>query len=175
MKKEENAVIKMKSQKIKKTMDKDNLIIGIVVGIVVLLTVVLVSYYFCFAGSEKLATYDGGEITREEYELYYKNTVPYIVYIYGVNPSELTTYIVENAVVEEILYEQATEAGYDKSNIPAEEKKQIEQDFASEDSIKAIRQMGVNPDKLQELYYKQAIVSAYVKDMKSKVTVDENG
>ena len=173
MKKEENAVIKMKSQKIKKTMDKDNLIIGIVVGIVILLTVGLVAYYFCFAGSEKIATYDGGEITREEYEIYYKSIVPTLVYYYGYNPAELATYIVENAVSDEVAYAKALEAGFDKSKISEEDKEYIEQNFASEDSLNSIRDMGLNPNKVKEIYYKQAVVSAYMEDLETKVTVDE--
>lgn len=173
MKKEENAVIKMKSQKIKKTMDKDNLIIGIVVGIVILLTVGLVAYYFCFAGSEELVSYDGGEVTREEYEIYYKSIVPILVYSYGYNPADLATYIAENAVSDEVAYNEALEAGFNKSKISEEDKEYIEQNFASEDSLNSIRDMGLNPDKVKDIYYKQAVVSAYIKDLETKVTVDE--
>lgn len=173
MKKEENAVVKMKSQKIKKTLNKDNLIIGIVVGIVVLLTVALVAYYFCFAGSEKLVSYDDGEVTREEYEIYYKSIVPTLVYYYGYNPEELATYIAENAVSDEVAYNKAIDAGFDESKISDEDKEYIEQNFASEDSLNSIRKMGLNPDKVKEVYYKQAIVSAYMEDLETKVTVDE--
>ena len=173
MKKEENAVIKMKSQKIKKTIDKDNLIIGIVVGIVVLLTVVLVAYYFCFAGSEKLVSSDDGEVSREEYEIYYKSIVPTLVYSYGYNPADLATYIAENAISDEIAYNKAIAAGFDESKIADEDKEYIDQNFESEDSLNAIRKMGLNPDKVKEVYYKQAVVSAYMEDLETKVTVDE--
>lgn len=173
MKKEENAVIKMKSQKIKKTMDKDNLIIGIVVAIVVLLTVGLVAYYFCFAGSEKLATYNDGEVTREEYEIYYKSIVPTLVYYYGYDPADLATYIAENAISDEIAYNKAIDAGFDESSISDEDKEYIDKNFESEDSLNSIRKMGLNPDKVKDTYYKQAIVSAYMKDLETKVTVDE--
>lgn len=173
MKKEENAVIKMKSQKIKKTMDKDNLIIGIVVGIVVLLTVALVSYYFCFAGSEELVSYDDGEVTREEYEIYYKSIVPTLVYYYGYNPADLATYIAENAVSDEVAYKKAIEAGFDESKISKEDKEYIDQNFESEDSLNSIRKMGLDPEKVKDVYYKQAIVSTYMEDLETKVTVDE--
>lgn len=173
MNKEENAVIKMKSQKIKKTIDKDNLIIGIVVGIVILLTVGLVAYYFCFAGSEELASYDGGEITREEYEIYYKSIVPTLVYYYGYNPADLATYIAENAVSDEIAYNKALEAGFDESKISKEDKEYIDKNFESEESLNAIRKMGLDPEKVKAVYYKQAIVSAYMEDLETKVTVDE--
>lgn len=181
MKKESSDVIKIKKvkepkvrepkqQKIRGPINKEGLIIAIVIAVVILLTVGIVLYYFCFADNEKVATYDGGELTRGEYEMYYKRYAPYYVYYYGYSATDIIPEIAQQAVIDEILYAKALKENY---KIKDEDKTKIDEMFASEDNIKAIQEQELNVDEMKKLYYQDAIIASYIEDMKTKVTTEE--
>lgn len=166
MEKESKDVLVAKQPKIKKPINYEGLIIAIVIAVVVLLTVGIVLYYFYFADNEKLATYDGGELTRGEYEMYYKRYVPYYVYYYGVSVDNVKQDIAKQVVIDEVAYAKAVKEGY---KIKAEDKKEIDDQFSNEDNIKSIQEQEIDPQKLKSQYYKDAVISAYIDDMKTKV------
>ena len=160
---------KVKEKKVKKPINKDSLIIGIVIAVIVLLTAGIVVYYFWGVNNEVIVTYDGGEITRGEFEAVYRYWAPQLVY-YGYDASSASNLIVDEILLNEVIYEKAAAAGY---KISDEDKKTVDDNFANEDSIKALRSSSINPDILKDFFYKNAVVSAYLKDIEEAATTDD--
>jgi len=158
-----------KVKKVRKPINKDSLIIGIVVTVVLLLTAGIVAYYFWGVNSEVLVTYKGGKITRGEYEAVYRYWAPQLVY-YGYGANDVDGIIVDEILLNQVMYNKAVAAGYTLSE---EDKTSVDKEFASEDSITALRTRGINPDILKEFFYKNAVVSAYLEDYESKATTEE--
>ena len=166
------SVIKEKTRKVKaprKPINKDSLIIGIVVAVIILLTVGIVAYYFWEVNSEVLVKYEGGEITRGEYEAVYRYWAPQLVY-YGYDSETVADIIVDEILLNEVIYGKATEAGF---KLTDEDKAATDEQFANEDSIAALRSNGINPDLLKDFFYKNSVVSAYLEDVKDKATTEE--
>jgi len=155
--------------KVKKPMNKDSLIIGIVVAVIILLTAGIVAYYFWGVNSEVLVKYDGGDITRGEYEAVYRYWAPQLIY-YGYEANTVDDIIVDEILLNEVMYGEATEAGH---KISDEDKNIVDDQFSSEESIAALRSNGINPDYLKEFFYKNAVVSAYLEEIKDKATTEE--
>lgn len=155
--------------KVKKPINKDSLIIGIVVLVVLLLTAGIVIYYFWGVNSEVLVKYNGGEITRGEYEAVYRYWAPQLVY-YGYDSDMVDDIIVDEILLNQVMYTTATEAGYTLSE---EDKKSVDDEFAKEDSVAALRSSGINPDILKEFFYKNAVVSAYLAEYEEKATTEQ--
>ena len=155
--------------KVRKPINKDSLIIGIVVLVILLLTAGIVIYYFWGVNSEVLVKYEGGEITRGEYEAVYRYWAPQLIY-YGYEADTIDDIIVDEILLNEVIYNEATEAGF---KITDEDKKTVDDEFAKEDSVKALRANGINPDLLREFFYQNSVVSAYLKDVKEKATTED--
>ena len=147
-----------KATKVKKPVNKDSLIIGIVVAVILLLTAGIVVYYFWGVNSEVLVKYEGGDITRGEYEAVYRYWAPQLVY-YGYEADTIDDIIVDEILLNEVMYDTATKAGHTLSE---EDKTTVDEQFADGDSVAALRSNGINPDYLKEFFYKNAVVSAYL-------------
>ncbi len=158
-----------KTKKVKKPVNKDSLIIGIVVAVVLLLTVGIVAYYFWGVNSEILVSYNGGKITRGEYEAIYRYWAPQLVY-YGWDANDVDAIVVDEILLNQVMYNKATEAGFTLSE---EDKKTVDTEFANQDSIAALRSNGINPDILKEFFYKNSVVSAYLEDYEKKATTEQ--
>lgn len=155
--------------KVKKPVNKDTLIIAIIVAVILLLTAGIVIYYFWGANNEVIVTYDGGDITRGEYEAVYRYWAPQLYY-YGYDSETISGIIVDEILLNEVIYKKATDAGY---KISDEDKTSVDEQFADEDSVAALRANGINPDILKEFFYNNAVVSAYLEDVKEQTTTEE--
>ena len=155
--------------KVKKPINKDSLIIGIVVLVILLLTAGIVIYYFWGVNSEVLVKYKGGTITRGEYEAVYRYWAPQLVY-YGYESDDISDIIVDEILLNEVIYAEAAEAGY---KITDDEKATVDEQFASKDSLDALRASGINPDNLKEFFYQNSVVSAYLTDIQDKATTED--
>ena len=155
--------------KVKKPVNKDSLIIGIVVAVILLLTVGIVAYYFWGVNSEVLVKYDGGEITRGEYEAVYRYWAPQLVY-YGYEADAIDDIIVDEILLNEVMHNIATQKGYKLSD---EDKEATDKQFSDEQSVAALRSNGINPDILKEFFYKNAVVSEYLDAFESETTTED--
>lgn len=158
-----------KSTKAKKPINKDSLIIWLVVIVILLLTAGIVAYYFWGANSEVLVKYDGGEITRGEYEAIYRYWAPQLTY-YGYEAQDIAGIIVDEILLNEVIYNEAVKAGY---KLKDEDKATTDKQFADQESIAALRSNGINPDILKEFFYNNSVVSAYLESVKDATTTEE--
>ena len=155
--------------KVKKPVNKDSLIIGIVVAVILLLTAGIVAYYFWGVNSEVLVKYEGGEITRGEYEAVYRYWAPQLVY-YGYDSESVADIIVDEILLNEVMYDVATQKGYKLSD---EDKETTDKQFSDADSVAALRSNGINPDLLKEFFYKNAVVSEYLEVFGDEATTED--
>ena len=91
-----------KEQKVKKPGNKDSLIIGIVIAVVLALTAAIVGYVFWGVGSEVVIHYKGGEVTRGTYESVYRYWAPTLAY-YGYNPDAAPELVVDEILLNDDL------------------------------------------------------------------------
>ena len=153
----------------KKPVNKDSLIIGIVVAVILLLTAGIVAYYFWGVNSEVLVKYDGGDITRGEYEAVYRYWAPQLVY-YGYDSSNIDDMIVDEILLNEVIYNVAVEKGH---KLTDEDKATVDKQFEDKDSVAALRANGINPDYLKTFFYNNAVVSAYLEEVEKNATTEE--
>jgi len=162
--KPEKEVIKTK----KPGKDKSNLIIGIVAAVVILLVAAIMCYYFIFMDKEVLAKYDGGEVTRGEYELYYRTFAP-MLYYYGYDSELIATYIAEKIILDEIILEEATNAGI---TLTDEGKEEVDTLFEDENNIAEFASRGINVEALKEVFYNDSVINDYLEKLQEEATAE---
>ncbi len=156
-------------EKVKKPGNKDSLIIGIVIAVVLLLTAAIVAYVFWGANSEVLVTYEGGEITRGEYEAVYRYWAPTLAY-YGYNPDNIPELVIDEILLNEVLYKEAVDAGFKLSDDDAAS---IKEQFADADNVEGLVAQGVDVDALKSFFERNSVITAYLDDKQTKVTTKE--
>jgi parvulin-like peptidyl-prolyl isomerase len=144
------------------SISKDALVVfGIVIAMVVICLAV-VFYYFANVTNAKVATYKGGNVSRQEYELQYKLMASEMQY-QGKKEAEIRKDIVDNIVINKLLLEKANK---DKM-VLSDDSKKLVTDFSKDtESIKSYTARGVTEKDLLKLYdkIKAAIISKDGKD-----------
>ncbi len=158
-----------KEQKVKKPGNKDSLIIGIVIAVVLLVTAAIVGYVFWGVNSEVLVNYKGGNITRGEYEAVYRYWAPTLSY-YGYDPTSIPELVVDEVLLNEVVYKEAVEAG---TKIPDEDQKSINEQFADKTNVEGLVAQGVDVDELKSFFERNAVITAYLDAKQDKITTEE--
>ena len=159
----------IKEKKAKKPVNKDTLIIGIVIAVVLLLTAGIVAYYFWGINSQVVINYKGGTIERGKFETVYRYWAPTLAY-YGYDPDDIPSLIVDEILLNEVIYEEAKAAGYE---LTEEDKATVDEQFADADNIEALVSQGVDVDTLKDFFYKNAVITAYLNDKQEAVTTED--
>lgn len=162
--KPEKEVIKTK----KTSKDKSNLIIGIVAAFMIIAVAAIMCYYFIFRDNEVVATYDGGEVTRGEYELYYRTFAP-MLYYYGYDSELISTYIAEKIILDKIILEEATKA---EITLTDEGKEEVDTLFEDEANIEEFAARGIDVEVLRQVFYNDSIISTYLEKLQSEATAE---
>ena len=155
--------------KVKKPINKDSLIIGIVIAVVLILTAAIVAYVFWGVNSEVLVTYKGGEITRGKYEAVYRYWAPTLTY-YGYNPDNIPSLVVDEILLNEVLYKEAEKAGI---KISDDDQTSINKQFSDSENVEGLVAQGVDVDELKKFFEKNAVITAYLEEKKTKITTEE--
>ena len=171
-----NEVVKVKGKKEKKEkkvrtsrVATDTIVIWSVVGVLLLATIGLMVYYFGFKFNEKVITYDnGGSVTREEYELYFRTYASMFTYLYGYSVEDISEYLSEKIVIDKMVLAKAKDAGYTLSE---EDKKEVD-DYVAQYTDSFVK-TGVTVEAITQLFYNDSIISAYLEDFKEKITEDD--
>ena len=158
-----------KEQKVKKPGNKDSLIIGIVIAVVLLVTAAIVGYVFWGVNSEVLVNYKGGNITRGEYEAVYRYWAPTLAY-YGYDPASIPELVVDEVLLNEVVYKEAIEAG---TKIPDDDQKSINEQFADKTNVEGLVAQGVDVDELKSFFERNAVITAYLDAKQDKITTEE--
>lgn len=166
---EQNMYDAIKPEKVTtKRSDKGGLIIVVVAALIVLVVAAIMCYYFLFKDKEVVATYDGGEVTRGEYELYYRTFAPMLVY-YGYPSDIISKYIAEKIILDKIILNEAQDANV---TLTDEQKAEVDELFEDKDSIQDFANRGIDIEKLKELFYNDSLISSYIEQAASETTAE---
>jgi len=185
IKPEETEVIKTKKSKkeketkeakVSKVSSDAKVIFGIVAGMIVICAA-LIFYYFYGVNNQTIATYEGGKVTRGEYEIYYKLFQPMLSY-YGYDDEAIKTEVLNKIVIDEIVLEKAEK---EKIKITEDAEKEIEEIFKDEEQVNSYVEQGIDPEKMREVYNNDALITAYIEKLTEEATeetikafIDEN-
>lgn len=156
-KKEETKAVIKKEQKVKKQISEKVIIISITVAIL-LVAFGIFGYYFYATSMIPVATYDGGKVTKNEFAIYYKTFQPMLSY-FGYSDDIIPEQIANKAALDEIIIKEAKKEGV---TIPEERKKEIDEQFQDKEQLAQLEEQGVNANQMKQLYYNDALISAYI-------------
>lgn len=161
MSKEEKVIdtkpIVKKEEKVKKPISEKIIIFGIIAAILVVAFGIF-GFYFYKTSMLAVATYDGGKVTKSEFAIYYKTFQPMLTY-YGYPESMIPDQIANKAALDEIILKEAKKEGV---KIPEDRKKEIDEQFNDQEQLKQLEAQGINAEQMKQLYYSDAIISAYI-------------
>ena len=156
---------KVKEPKASKVSSDAKIIIGIVAGMIIVCAA-LIFYYFFGINNQTVATYEGGKVTRGEYEIYYKVYGSVLAY-YGYPEDTIKDETLTKIVMDKIVLEKAKDEGV---TISDEDKKEIDEQFDDEEEVSQYVEQGIDPQKMKQVYENNAIVSAYMKKIEEEIT-----
>lgn len=146
---------------------------AIIIGIMCAATIVLMivfgitdkdrekpSYSGIFSSeNEYVATYKGGEITKEEYAVYYKLYWDYFE-SYDGDEIDAIENLLYKEIEDEMLYNKAKKAGITLT----EEQKEYLKSFFDDETITYIESEKIDPKIVREIYEREYIVQNYVEE-----------
>lgn len=177
-KKEEKSKIKEEKKKIKeekraiKKASKSNdskVVIGIV-AIVLILALTIFGFYFYKSNFEVIAKFDGGSITKAEYDVYYKTFSSILSQYYGYSDSIIPEEIAKKAAVDKVIVGLAKEAG---TKISDEDQASLDEIFNNNEYVESFVSQGMDIDKTRTLYYNDYLITQYLADLQENVSSDE--
>ena len=157
-----------KEQKVSKISSDAKIIFGIVGGMV-LICAALIFYYFYGVNNQVVATYKGGKVTRGEYETYYKLFGSMLTY-YGYDEEAIKEEVLNKAVIDKIVLEKAEKDGVKLSD---EAKADIEETFKDEEQINQFADQGLDPEKMKQVYYDDALITEYIDKLTKEATEEQ--
>lgn len=149
--------------------NKDNLVIIIVAAVIILAVAAIMCYYFIFRDNEVIATYDGGTVTRGEYEVYYRTFAPMLIY-YGYDSDVVAKYIAEKIILDKIVCVEAEKEGV---TLTDEMKAETDELLEDEDTINEFASRGIDIDDIRDVFYNDSIISAYLEKKQEEATAED--
>lgn len=116
-----------------------------------------------------VATYNGGEITAKEFEIYYKLYSDYLrdnTY----NENEISKLIVNKIIADKLVL---VEANKDNIKITEEQEKELNETFESEDFKNLCVNNSIDNEKLKELYRNNYIITNYIEEQANNLSDSE--
>lgn len=164
---------KMKAEKkamkgVNKT-SESKVVIGVVVAVLVV-ALAIFGFYFYKSNYEAVATYDGGRITKAEYDVYYKSFANILSSYYGYPDYLIPEEIAKKAAVDKVIVKFATEAG---TQISEEDQATLDEIFNNDEYVQDFVSQGMDVDLTRQLYYNDYLITQYLADLQEKVTDDE--
>ncbi len=156
---------KAKEPKVGGMSSDTKVILGIVGGMIVICAA-LIFYYFFGVNNQVLATYEGGTVTRGEYTIYYKLFQPMLTY-YGYTEDAIKEEVLNKVVIDEIVVAKAEK---EDIKISDENKDEIEKMFEDEEEVASYIEQGIDPEKMKQVYYDDALITAYINKITEEAT-----
>ncbi|MDD2627923.1 MAG: peptidylprolyl isomerase [Clostridia bacterium] len=167
-KKKEKVTKESNEPKISKINSDTKVVIGIISGMI-LVCAALIFYYFWGINKQVVASYKGGEVTRGEYEIYYKLFEPMLTY-YGYEEDAIKTEVLNKIIIDKVVIKKAKEA---KVKITDEQKSEVDELFKDKDEVAQYVEKGIDPDKMKQIYYDDALINAYIEKITSEAKEED--
>lgn len=154
----------------KKNMKKGNENSVIIIILAVLLVLVLAIVGIVVSKDNKaLVKFDGGKVTKAEYEVYYL-MLGQLMKAYGYDAASIPEEILDSATYYKVLAVEAKKAGV---KLTDEDKAQLDEEFSDEEYMSQIEQMGVDLDMLKKVYEYEYLINNYAKTLQDQITDEE--
>ena len=162
---ENDGVVKNPKMKIR----KEKVIIFSIIFCLLMIVIAIFIIVYSRTNLVKLATYEGGEVTGEEYTVYYKMFAPLLAY--WQYPAEIIpSQIANKAALDEILLKEAKKLNL---KITAEDKAKVDATFKDENQVASLKKSGVDLEKARKLYYNDYVITYYIDTLKEKFSDEE--
>ena len=116
-----------------------------------------------------IATYNGGKLTDEEFEIYYKMFIDYLR-DKKYNESEIPKIVVNKAIIDKLVL---TESRKNNIKITQEQEKELNETFESEDFKNLCVNNNIDNEKLKELYRNDYIITNYIEEQAKNLSDSE--
>ena len=116
-----------------------------------------------------IATYNGGKLTDEEFEIYYKMFIDYLR-DKKYNESEIPKIVVNKAIIDKLVL---TELHKNNIKITQEQEKELNETFESEDFKNLCVNNNIDNEKLKELYRNDYIITNYIEEQAKNLSDSE--
>ncbi len=137
----------------------------IVIILAILLVLVLLIVGIVVAKDNKaLAQFDGGKVTKSEFQVYYLMLNP-LLQSYGYSNDTIPTEIMNSAAYYKILAMEAKKAGI---KLTDEDKASIKEDFSDEEYLAQLKENGIDIDILKKVYEYEFLIANYAKKIGSE-------
>lgn len=170
-KKEEKKKIKEEKKAMKKAakMNETKIIVGIVV-FVLLIAFGIFGIYFYKANFEVIAKFNGGKVTKAEYDVYYKTFAKILSQYYGYPDSMIPEEIANKAAVDKVIVGLAEKAG---TKITDENQASLDEMFNNDEYIQSFVTQGIDIDRARTLYYNDFLITQYLSDLQKNTSDEE--
>ena len=148
---------------------REGLVIGIIVALVVIIALSIFGYFIYNKNLKAVVTYDGGSVSVDDFEIYYRTFSPMLQYFYGYTNDDadaMGEIIAEKAASDMILVSRAKKAGI---TIDDEDKAIVDEMFADENEQQIFLDNGINPTRMKEFYYNDYIMDNYKEYLAEKL------
>ncbi len=140
-----------------KTGNESGVIIAILAVLLVLVAVIVGAVVL--KDNKAVATFDGGKVTKKEYQVYYEMFSSYLE-SYGYSASQIPNEILKKAVSDKMILADAKKAGV---KISKEDKEEVDKIFKDENYLEYFKQYyNFSIDTLRQIYYNDYVISAYI-------------
>ncbi len=156
--KEEKALIKKAK---KSTYNSESKIVIGIIALVLIVAFAFFGFYLYKANYECIATFDGGRVTKADYDVYYKTFASMLSY-YGYDSSEIPEQIAKKAGVDGIIVKLAKNAG---TVISDEDKAEIEEVFSNKEYLNTFTAQGIDINRMKNLYNNDYLIAAYEENL----------
>lgn len=163
-KKEKKAI----SKKVKGA-NSDKIVIASIVIFCLVFAFAVFGIYYYNSNLKPIAKFDGGTLTISEYTVYYKMYAQYLAYC-GYSEDEIPGEIAQQAALEKVLVTEAKNAGM---TISEEDKQEVDEMFADEDTVAQYEAAGFDLTALRNIFYDNAIITAYVEKMQEEASDED--
>ena len=137
---------------------------GIIIAIlaILLVLVLVIVGTVVLKDNAAVAKFDGGKVTKKEYQVYYEMFSSYLK-SYGYDSNSIPEEILLKAAQDKMIVTDAKKAGVKLSK---EDKKEVDEIFSDEEYINYFKEnYDFSIDTLRQIYYNDYIIQAYIKKL----------
>ena len=167
---EKKRLKKEQKQLNKATTSSDSKIIAGIIIFVLVIAFGIFGFYCYKANFEVIAKFDGGKISKAEYDVYYKTFASILSQYYGYPDSMIPEEIAKKAAIDKVIVKLAKEAN---TQISEEDQASLNDIFNNDEYVQNFISQGMDLDRVRTLYHNDYLITQYLADLKEKVTDEE--
>lgn len=140
---------------------------GVIIAILAILLVLVLAIVggVVLKDNAAVAKFDGGKVTKKEYQVYYEMFSSYLA-AYGYDSNSIPEEILLKAAQDKMIVTDAKKAGVKLSK---EDKAEVDEIFSNSEYIDYFKtNYNFNIDTLRQIYYNDYIIQAYIEKLASE-------